>query len=201
MRLPILTKAFVLCLLLQAPHAAGAPAQEDLAPGRGVLLVSAGHIQDPRFRKAVIVLLQAGPGGALGVIINKPTATRVSSRFRGLGGRGRSGDPLYFGGPVGGHELLMLRRTDRANADWVAVVDGVFVTNRHTAMMDALMAGRTEEEVRVFAGYAGWAADQLEGEIKRGDWFLLAADAALIFRRDATKLWPELDRKSREIVL
>jgi putative transcriptional regulator len=102
---------------------------------------------------------------------------------------------------VSGREVLMLRRADRAPDDWAAVVDRVFVTNSRMAMMDALMTNRTNEEVRVYAGYAGWAAGQLEWEIGRGDWYLIPADAALIFRRDMTKLWTELYRKSQEIVL
>jgi putative transcriptional regulator len=166
-----------------------------------VLLVAGTQIRDPRFMESVILLLSAGPGGAMGLIINKPTATKVSSGFGGTGSMSRGGDPLFYGGPVGGHGLLMLRRADRAPADWVAVVHGVFVTNSRMAMMDALMAARMAEEVRVYAGYAGWGAGQLEREIERGDWYLLPADAALIFRRDMTKLWPELFRKSREIVL
>lgn len=109
--------------------------------------------------------------------------------------------PLFFGGPMEGHELLMLRRAERAPDDWAAVVDRVFITNNRLAMMDALMTARTAEEVRVYAGYAGWAGGQLEWEIRRGDWHLLPADAGLIFRRDMTKLWLELFRKSREIVL
>jgi putative transcriptional regulator len=190
----------VLFLLLQAFLPVGSAAQEGLQPGRGVLLVAGTQIRDPRFMESVILLLSAGPGGSVGLILNKPTATKVSSRFGGIGSMSRDA-PLFFGGPVGGHELLMLRREDKAPADWAAVVDRVFVTNSRIAMMDALMTARTAEDVRVYAGYAGWAAGQLEWEIRRGDWYLLPADAALIFRRDTTKLWPELFRKSREVVL
>jgi putative transcriptional regulator len=171
-----------------------------LQPAQGVLLVAGNRIQDPRFMESVILLLSAGPGGSMGLILNKPTATTVSSLFGGIGSISR-GAPLFYGGPVGGHELLMLRRADRAPADWAAVVDRVFVTNSRMAMMDTLMTARIAEDVRVFAGYAGWAAGQLEREIGRGDWYLLPADAALIFRRDMTKLWLELFRKSREIDL
>jgi putative transcriptional regulator len=172
-----------------------------LQPGRGVLLIASNQIRDPRFMESVILLLDAGPGGAMGLILNKPTEAKVSSLFGGIGSVSR-GVPLFFGGPVGGHdELLMLRRADKAPADWAAVVDRVFVTNSRIAMMDALMTARTTEEVRVYAGYAGWVAGQLEWEIRRGDWYLLSADAALIFRRNTTKLWLELFRKSREIIL
>ena len=192
--------ALVLFLLLQALLPAGSSAQDGLRPGRGVLLVAGTQIRDPRFMESVILLISAGPGGSMGLILNKPTATKVSSRFGGTGSMSQ-GAPLFFGGPVAGHELLMLRRADRAPADWAAVVDRVFVTNSRMAMMDTLMTARTAEEFRVYTGYAGWAAGQLEWEIGRGDWYLLPADAALIFRRDMTKLWPELFRKSREIVL
>ena len=194
-------RLLVLFLLLQALLPAGSPAQDGLQPGPGVLLVAGTQIGDPRFMESVILLLSAGPGGSMGLIINKPTATKVSSGFGGIGSISRGGNRLFYGGPVGGHELLMLRRADRAPADWAAVVDRVFVTNSRMAMMDALMTARTDEAVRVYAGYAGWGAGQLEREIRRGDWYLLPADAALIFRRDMTKLWPELFRKSREIVL
>jgi len=195
------TTALVLFLLLQALPPAGSPAKDGLLPAPGVLLVAGTRVRDPGFRESVILLLSAGPGGAMGLIINKPTATMVSSLFGGIGSMSRGGNPLFYGGPVGGHDLLMLRRADRAPEDWGAVVDRVVVTNSRMAMMDALMTARTAEEVRVYAGYAGWAAGQLEREIGRGDWYLLPADAALIFRRDMTKLWPELFRKSREIDL
>jgi putative transcriptional regulator len=194
-------RLLVLFLVLQAFLPAGSSAQDGLRPGRGVLLVASAQIRDPRFMESVILLLGAGPGGAMGLILNKPTATKVSSLFGGIGSISRGGNPLFYGGPVGGHELLMLRRAERAPDGWAAVVDRVFVTNSRMAMMDALMTARTAEEVRVYAGYAGWAAGQLEWEIRRGDWYLVPADAALIFRRDMTKLWPDLIRKSREIVL
>jgi putative transcriptional regulator len=168
------TTALVLFLLLQALPPAGSPAKDGLQPAPGVLLVAGTQVRDPGFRESVI---------------------------GGIGSMSRGGNPLFYGGPVGGHDLLMLRRADRAPDDWGAVVDRVFVTNSRMAMMDALMTARTAEEVRVYAGYAGWAAGQLEREIGRGDWYLLPADAALIFRRDMTKLWPELFRKSREIDL
>jgi putative transcriptional regulator len=195
------TTALILFLLLQALLPAGSSAKDGLQPAPGVLLVAGTQVRDPRFRESVILLLNAGPDGAMGLIVNKPTATEASTLFGGIGSMSRSGNPLFYGGPVGGHELLMLRRADRAPDGWGAVVDRVFVTNSRMAMMDALMTARTAEEVRVYMGYAGWAAGQLEQEIGRGDWYLLPADAALIFRRDMTRLWPELFRKSREIVL
>lgn len=188
-----------LALLLLLP--AGAGAQEDAEPAQGMLLVAGTQIQDPRFRESVILLLSAGPAGSVGLIINKPTATKLSSQFPGIGAAGSGRDPLYFGGPVGGHQLLMLLRTRQADRDLAQVIESVSVTTNRMVMMDAMMVRRTGDQFRVFAGYAGWAVGQLEREIGRGDWALLPADAALVFRRDVQKLWPELIRKSREIMV
>src|SRR5512145_1889228 len=76
--------ALILIFLLQMLFPAGSPAQDDLQPGRGVLLVAGSRIRDPRFMESVILLLGAGPGGSMGLILNKPTATKVSSRFGGI---------------------------------------------------------------------------------------------------------------------
>jgi putative transcriptional regulator len=166
-----------------------------------MLLVADRKLQDPRFQESVILLLQAGPGGAAGLIINMPTSKQISNIFEVLTGPGRGNDPLYYGGPVNGHELLMLRRADQQPDGWAPVIKNVFITNSHIEMLDFLMASQKGEEARVFAGYAGWARGQLEHELRRGDWHLLPADAGRIFRGDTKKLWIELYRKSREIFL
>jgi len=69
------TTALVLFLLLQALPPDGSPAKDGVQPDPGVLLVAGTQVRDPGFRESVILLLSAGPGGAMGLIINKPTAT------------------------------------------------------------------------------------------------------------------------------
>lgn len=188
-------------MLLLLLSALPASAQDAPEPKQGMLLVADRKLQDPRFQESVVLLLQAGPGGAGGVIINMPTTRKVSSVFEFVTGLVSGSDPLYYGGPVSGHELLMLRRTDQPPPGWSPVVKNVFITNNHMAMLEALMSSDKGEEVRLFAGYAGWARGQLEHEIRRGDWHLLPADAGRIFQSDTKKLWNELFRKSREIFL
>ena len=85
-------RLLVLFMLLQALLPAGSPAQDGLQPAPGVLLVAGPQIGDPRFMESVILLLSAGPGGSMGLIINKPTATKVSSGFGGIGSISRGGN-------------------------------------------------------------------------------------------------------------
>jgi putative transcriptional regulator len=40
--------------------------------------------------------------------------------------------------------------------------------------------------MRIYAGYAGWSGGQLENEIRRGDWYVVASES-----RDAFSVAPE----------
>ena len=52
--------------------------------------------------------------------------------------------------------------------------------------------------VRVFAGYAGWSEGQLEGEIRRGDWFVVDAEARDAFTAEPDALWAIVLRRQRD---
>jgi len=54
--------------------------------------------------------------------------------------------------------------------------------------------------VRVFAGYAGWGAGQLESEIDAGAWFVLARDAGDALAADPTGLWQQVLRRQGGVV-
>ena len=49
--------------------------------------------------------------------------------------------------------------------------------------------------MRIFAGYAGWGAGQLEGEIDGGDWYVVPSLPPDVFRADPTDLWREVMRR------
>jgi putative AlgH/UPF0301 family transcriptional regulator len=63
----------------------------------------------------------------------------------------------------------------------------------------AAQGGKGEEKFRLYAGYAGWAAGQLERELSRGDWHILKADPDTVFGNDPEKIWQDLIRRSSGI--
>jgi putative transcriptional regulator len=191
--------AFFLLLVLSPAALQAEQAASDTAGLRqGMLLVADPRVRDPRFSGSVILLLSAGPGGAAGVIINRPTATKVSSHFAVVQGQARGSEPIYFGGPVGSHELLMLRRMRETPPGGYAVPNSVIATKDRMMMLDALMTPAADGMVRFYEGYAGWAAGQLEREVVLGGWHLLPAETAWIFSRDAAAMWSEASHKVRE---
>ena len=82
-------------------------------------------------------------------------------------------------------------------ATWYGIW-GVKGTRRD--VLDRMMDKRKEGElVRVYAGYSGWAAGQLDGEVARGDWHVFQADVKTIFDKKSDKIWPELIRRGSEL--
>lgn len=166
----------------------------DLAPGR--LLVAAPTLADPNFARSVVLLLDAGGDGALGVVLNRPTSLQVSEVLTGWDVVVDGPGVLFQGGPV---------ETDSALAVASVGADGeedpigwrrVFGT---TGLVDLdapieIMA-EVVTSLRIFAGYAGWSAGQLEEEIADGAWYVVDAEPEDPFRPDPTDLWGEVLRR------
>ena len=148
----------------------------------GLLLVAKPGLLDPNFRETVVLVSQATDGSTVGVILNRPTPRRHDG----------TGEPIGFGGPVMREVLVTLFRSARApDAAAFHVLKGVYLSMRPEHVEQAV------ENRRLFAGFAGWAPAQLESELAREDWFVLPANAELVFRNDVNGMWEELVRKAR----
>ena len=193
--------ALLVMVGLQIYLSGAAEAQESVTPARGMFLVASRQIKDPLFMESVVLLLNTDEGGAMGLIINKPSERSLSSVFPEIRKADRTKDRLYFGGPLGTNQLLILLRTKEKAKDTTRILDGIAVSADQTVLMEALKKKKAGSDFRLYAGYSGWVTGQLEWEIKRGDWFLIAADAATVFNEDESKVWPLLIRKSQEITV
>src|SRR5258705_13100465 len=61
--------------------------------------------------------------------------------------------------------------------------------------VDALL-NTPPPKIRFFSGYSGWAPGQLRGELDRGDWLVVNADAATVFLKDTSRLWQDMERRA-----
>jgi putative transcriptional regulator len=150
----------------------------------GSFLIARPMLQDPNFRRTVVLLLAHNDEGAFGLVVNRP-ATAEGLPW-----------PLYTGGPCKSPGLMLLH----AHADWAQpdgeeaapqVAPGIFVGNA-ACLERASNLPPQEGRFRVFSGYAGWSAGQLEGELASGAWALASASAALLFETPTEELWERL---------
>lgn len=160
----------------------------------GCLLVATPATVDPNFSRTVVLVLEHAPGGSLGVVLNRPTDIPVDNSLPRWSDVMSAPALLFHGGPVEPQSAICIGR-HRRGADpervegWHHIAAGVGTVDLEgdpdaaRAHMDAL---------RLFAGYAGWAPGQLDGEIEAGGWFVLRATDDDAFTNDPQDLWREV---------
>lgn len=179
-----------LCVCLAAGAVAvsrrpGAP--EPLAAG--VFLVAHRKLSDPNFSRSVVLMLSYGEGGAMGLVVNRRTELRLAELLPDAGLDERE-LPVYAGGPVAPGQLLFLVGAPDAPPDSERVLDGVHVTGSLEALRPLLEAGGVR--LHGYVGYAGWASGQLDAEVARGDWHIVAGDPGSVFSAKPDALWQRL---------
>ena len=185
--------ARALCLVpLLLVTAWSMPLAADPAPQRGMFLIATPKVQHPMWRETVILLLEHGPGGTLGVVINRPLEIPPAEFMPELPGIRERELRLYFGGPVERRGLIWLLRTPTMPEAAREVLDGVGYGNDPALIAERLIGGGGDRELRLILGHAGWAPGQLAGEIERGDWRVVPADAASVFELESERQWREL---------
>ena len=184
--------------LLTVLHAAPVLASMEFAPssvGKGVLLVASPSLEDPNFRQAVVLVVEHGPEGTLGLILNRSTKVLLSEVLPDITVLKGTSYRLFAGGPVEPTRLLLLSRLKEPPADARSVFDGVYVGGTPSVLERIITQAKTTETFRAFAGFAGWAPRQLEAEMLLGAWGILPPDSFSIFDQDPATLW--LDCLSR----
>jgi putative transcriptional regulator len=169
---------------------------------RGRFLIAAKRLRDDNFYKSVVLLLEHGEHGAMGLIINRPSSIRVSHALAGHFNLPDTDDVVFGGGPVEPTALVILHDDSAFQGDGPSVLPGLFVGGSPDAFErvigDAAASGNMRHSFRVFSGYSGWGADQLEGEIARGDWLIHPACRELVFQDDPYAIYEVLLQKFYE---
>ncbi len=186
----MLRVSLLLLLLMTTalPASAGSSVPTALAPRAGLLLVASERINDPRFAQSVILITRHDAHGTSGLILNHPLGKLPADLERTLR---TLPNGIFWGGPVEPlHVTGLLLGNPLAPGE--KLLDGLHLltTEQLETMLhqQRLRAG----ELRVFIGYAGWAAAQLAREIEHGDWHVLPLEPDLLRELPAPELWPRL---------
>lgn len=154
---------------------------------QGHLLIASPQLLDPNFRQTVTLLVQHNEEGALGLVLNRPSQMNVGEAWSQVSAETcERDDKVHVGGPCQGP--LMILHDDPAHSQ-VNVVDSLHFSTDPDDVSWLVEHGLTP--IKFFAGYAGWAAGQLEAEMKSGSWLLAPALPQHIFGNQP-KLWAEL---------
>jgi len=176
--------------------ALAAPAAAAESEANAIFLVASADLRDPNFSETVVLVTHPREGAPWGVIINRPLAHRLSEVFTEIEALKDREDVLFFGGPVAHERLVFLVRTSQPPQHAIEVLRGVYFVADIEWIEGLLRRPEPTRGLRVYAGHAGWAPGQLQGEIARGGWHVLPADAAMVFDTDPGQIWPELIKRA-----
>src|SRR5262245_37357375 len=140
---------------------------------KGRLLVALPPLVDENFDRTVVLLLEHGDGGALGVVLNRPGERSVEDLLAPWAPHTAAPAVFFQGGPVETESIIGVAvcaaETAQEAPHWAPVFDGIGTVDlsvppdEHDPPIDSL---------RLFVGYAGWGPQQLEGELAAGAWIV-----------------------------
>lgn len=144
---------------------------------KGQFLLASPRLLDPNFARTVVLMVQHGDEGALGLIVNRPldaTVKQVCDQV--LSCPCAVEGVLHQGGPCEGPLMVLHGQEEESDTE---VVPGVYFTTERDKIESLMRAG--EGLSKFFVGYAGWGAGQLEAEMETGSWVTTPADSGQIF--------------------
>jgi len=158
----------------------------------GFFLVASEDMLDPRFKEAVILVTPHHRGEVVGVVVNKPSETAVSTLFPKSDLKDEHSRQLYFGGPISKQSLLFLIRSKKQPKASLRIFDDVFLSADSTVLEQVMRHPKPFAGLRVFSGYSGWKPGQLEAEVKKGYWHLREVDTEILFNTEPGLIWRKL---------
>ena len=160
-----------------------------------VMLVAKRQLTDPFYRATIIIARPIGGDQHIGFILNRPTKLTLGQLFPEHGPSQKVADPVYVGGPSNTSVIFALvHRHDSPGGKSLRLGPDVYMAFEG-ATVDRIIE-KEPKDARFLAGLVTWRPGELRDEVKRGAWFVLDPDPALILRKPTDGLWEELVRRA-----
>lgn len=168
---------------------------------KGQLLLDSGQLGGSFFQRTVVLICQHNKEGAFGLVLNRSLGKTVGEMVVADLPESLKESPLFLGGPVQPAALSFLHTDNFISATDVLpafsigeaeVLPNLALGHSLDELVDIGESFSPTKKVRMFAGYAGWSAGQLEEEMKRKSWLTFPASLELVFETSPEELWPKI---------
>lgn len=159
------------------------------------LLVAMPQLDDPNFKRSVVLLVHHSEGGSFGIVLNRALDLTMSELMQNSGIQWPAGvGSVGWGGPVQPERGWVVFCDEDRPAETVTPEDDVATLQEGvcvTGSLDMLRSVATHppSAVRLFLGYAGWGAEQLEGELAEGAWLVAPLRREVVFETAEDDMW------------
>lgn len=155
-------------------------------------LIAMPAMGDPNFSRTVTYLCQHSEGGALGIVINRPTDMRLEDIIQQMDitirERQAGALPIYLGGPVQPERGFVIHEPVGSWDSTLPITDSLALTTSRD-ILEAIALGEGPEKVLIALGYAGWGEGQLEREIMQNAWLSAPVRKNILFDMPAKQRW------------
>ena len=151
---------------------------------QGKLLVSSPSLVDPNFRKTVVLVAHHDDDGAMGLVLSRPSDVSAADAVPLLEDLPGADDPVFVGGPVQPDAFMVLAEFEDVDQAAAPIMDSLGFMPADTDVGELAI-----KRMRLFAGYSGWGAGQLEAELAEPSWIVVDAETDDAFADDPDDLW------------
>jgi putative transcriptional regulator len=157
---------------------------------KGQLLLDNGRLQGSFFHRTVLLICQHDAEGAFGLVLNRKTGNKVGDALTANMPELLKEQQLFHGGPVQPQALSYLH-SDTFLPD-ANVMTNLNLDHSLDNLLELGDSFSAAQQIKVFAGYAGWSPGQLDDEMKRNTWLTHPASLELVFNKQPEELWPAI---------
>src|SRR4051812_26984136 len=163
----------------------------NISPQASSLLVSEPFMQDPNFKRSVVLLTEHSEEGTLGYVLNQRSNLLLKDILPECED---ANFPVFLGGPVANDTLHFIHTCyDRMNSGTKITEEIYWGGNFETLKLLVNNKQVEENEIKFFIGYSGWSPDQLDSELKHNSWLISNKyNPEILFMLDEENLWKEV---------
>jgi putative transcriptional regulator len=162
----------------------------NLKPAKGRILLSEPFMGDYYFGRSVILLAEHNDEGSFGIILNKPVTAGFNEVLKDFP---EFKAPIYLGGPVETDSLFYMHTIGENLEGAVEILNGLYWGGDIEILKEMILLKAVQpKDIRFFIGYSGWAADQLNTELKRNSWVITRAPKTKLMKMDPLNMWETL---------
>lgn len=163
-----------------------------LEPAKGRLLISEPFLEDPNFKRSVVLLCEHNEEGSFGFVLNRALDLKLNDFMEEMPD---TDAVVGFGGPVQNDALFYIHTLGEHISNSLPIMDGLYMGGDVEELKDLLRSGKADSSsVRFFVGYSGWDGEQLEGEMEANSWIVAKSDVPAIMKADSEEAWGDILR-------
>jgi len=164
-----------------------------LKPKKGRLLIAEPFMDDPYFKRSVVLLTEFSKDGSFGFMLNKPLELKINEVMEDFP---EFDAPIFMGGPVQSDSLFYIHTQGEIIENSMKITDNLYWSGNFDQLKQLIKDQQIfPNEIKFFIGYSGWDHDQLIGEINDESWIISNLKSKKINDLNDFDLWKNTLKK------